>query len=395
MIFGDPAELRAYQNLVGAFEQGHPAIRVELIHIPSQTDYRQRLALDFAAGAPADVVLLNYRRYADFAAKGMLEPLQPYLATSTLIQESDFYSEALAPFRWNRELMCLPQNVSSLVVYYNKDAFDAAGLPYPDADWTRDDFVSMARTLTRDIDGDGRIDQHGVGIEPSLIRLAPFIWQNRGSLVKPVAMPFELALDEPPALAALQWFVDLRVTHHVTPDAVEEESEDSESRFLNGRVAMFFNSRRGVPTYRTITVFDWDVAPLPRDHGRRANVLHADGYCMAALTADKRAAWTFIEFANSPKGQTIVAASGRTVPSLISVANSPAFLDPGAQPANSRVFLDAIPTLFAMPVVPGWGDIEAIADAEIERAFYGAATITDTARTAVLRSEEYFNALSR
>ena len=95
MIFGDPAELRAYQNLVGAFEQGHQAIRVELIHIPSQTDYRQRLALDFAAGAPADVVLLNYRRYADFAAKGMLEPLQPYLATSTLIQESDFYSEAL------------------------------------------------------------------------------------------------------------------------------------------------------------------------------------------------------------------------------------------------------------------------------------------------------------
>ncbi|MGH2521810.1 MAG: extracellular solute-binding protein, partial [Anaerolineales bacterium] len=58
MVFGDPAELEAYQDLVSAFEQRHPDIRVELIHIPSQTDYRQRLAVDFAAGTPADVVLL-------------------------------------------------------------------------------------------------------------------------------------------------------------------------------------------------------------------------------------------------------------------------------------------------------------------------------------------------
>src|SRR3712207_8442346 len=46
-----------------------------VIHIPSQTNYRTRLANDFAAGSPADIVLLNYRRYASFAAKGVIEPL--------------------------------------------------------------------------------------------------------------------------------------------------------------------------------------------------------------------------------------------------------------------------------------------------------------------------------
>ena len=56
-----------------------PQIDVNLVHIPDQGDYRKRLGADFAAGTPADIVLINYRRYAAFAAKGVLEPLAPYL----------------------------------------------------------------------------------------------------------------------------------------------------------------------------------------------------------------------------------------------------------------------------------------------------------------------------
>lgn len=89
------------------------------------------------------------------------------------------------------------------------------------------------------------------------------------------AAPTRLALDSPAAREAAQWFVDLQTRHRVVPDAVEEKSESSESRFLNGRLGMFLNSRRGVPTYRTITGFDWDVAALPR-RKQRAGILHAD-----------------------------------------------------------------------------------------------------------------------
>ena len=65
-----------------------------------------------------------------------------------------------------------------------------------------------------------------------------------------------------------------------------------------------------------------------------AGVLHSDAYCLAATADDKEAAWRFIEFANSPAGQTIVARSGRTVPSLVAVAESNASLDPAARPAR-------------------------------------------------------------
>ena len=141
------------------------------------------MAADFAAGTPANIVLINYRRYAGFAAKGVIEPIAPYLAKSTVIKESDFYAEAIEPFMWDGQLLCVPQNLSSLVVYYNVDLFKAADVPEPANDWTWDDFLSAAQALTKDLDGDGRIDQYGVGLEPSLIRAAPFIWQNGGELV--------------------------------------------------------------------------------------------------------------------------------------------------------------------------------------------------------------------
>lgn len=389
MIFGDAAEKAAYQQLVAAFEASHPTIQVQLIHIPSQSDYRQRLGMDFAAGTPADIVLINYRRYAAFAARGALEPLGPYLAESQLIQEADFYPAALAPFYWQGQLICIPQNLSSLVVYYNRDLFRAAGLSDPAPDWRWDDFLRAARALTRDNDGDGQIDQYGLGTEVSLFRVAPFIWQNGGELVDDPATPTRLTLDTPATREALQWFVDLQLKHQVVPDAVAEAAESSERRFLNGRLGMYLNSRRGVPTYRTIEAFDWDVAPLPTGR-QQAGILHADAFCMPAISAHKAAAWRFIEFANAPQGQRILASSGRTVPSLRAVAESDAFLDPQQAPANNRVFLEVIPAIRSVPVMAAWVDIEELVGEELERAYYGQTSLDEAIRTATERAQPFF-----
>lgn len=389
MVFGDPAEKAAYETLVAAFEERRPAIEIELQHIPSQADYRQRLGADFAAGTPADVVLINYRRYAPFAARGALEPLGPYLDRSELISPDAFYAESLGPFTWEGTLMCIPQNLSSLVVYYNKDLFDQAGLPYPSDSWTWEEFVVTAKALTRDTDGDGASDQYGLGTTVEAIRVAPFIWQNGGALVDDETNPTRLALDTPEATAAFQWFVDLQVKYGVVPDAAAEEAEDSESRFLNGRTAMLLNSRRGVPTYREIEAFDWDVAPLPQG-AQPATVLHADAYCLPAVSQNKPAAWAFIEFANSSEGQAIIARTGRTVPSLKAVAESEAFLDSQAKPQRSKVFLDVIPQTRAVPVMATWPEIEETLTTELQRAYYGQTSVEEAITTAIERTERYF-----
>jgi multiple sugar transport system substrate-binding protein len=131
------------------------------------------------------------------------------------------------------------------------------------------------------------------------------------------------------------------------------------------------------------------VAALPHKE-QSAGILHSDAYCMAAATEDKEAAWTFIEFANSPEGQAIVAEAGRTVPSLVAVAESPAFLDPEAKPANSKVFLDTIPILRGVPVMASWVDIEELAGEELERAFFGEATVDEAINAMNTRARPYF-----
>ena len=306
-----------------------------------------------------------------------------------MIKPNDYYPQALAAFQWNGEQICMPQNISSPVIYYNKTLFDAAGLTYPTDAWTWDGFLETAKMMTQDSDNDGATDIYGFGIDPTLVRATPFVWMNGGDLVDDPIAPTRLTLDTPESKEALQWFMALQLTHQVTPDAVAEEAESSLSRFINGRLAMFMDSRRAVPEFRAITSFDWDVAALPVGK-TQAIILHADAFCLAAAGQQKDAAWTFLEFVNAEAGQTILASTGRIVPSRIDLSTSPVFLDPEAKPANSQAFLDAIPHIRNLPLLATWSDIEGVVNTELKNAFYGAATLDEALQAANDHSAEFF-----
>jgi multiple sugar transport system substrate-binding protein len=369
LVFGEPEELRAYRDVITAFRAREPEIDVQLVEASDRSDLIARLSTSIAGGSPPDVFLLNYRFYGQFAARGALEPVADRLQASDVFEPEDFYEEALEAFRWEGEQMCLPQNVSSLVVYYNRDLFRAEGVSEPEPGWQWRDMVEKAKALTEDQDGDGTVDRYGLGVEPSVIRLAPFVWSAGGELVDDLERPTRFTLDTPEAQLALAQFFALRRAHGVIPTEEELESEDDESRFLNGRTAMVMSSRRSTPVFRTIADFDWDIAPLPLI-GEPAGVLHSDAYCLTAGSDDQDAAWTFMEFALGPEGQRIAAGTGRTVPSLKAVANSDAFLGPEAKPASSRVFLDTIPDIRRVPSVSTWPEIEDATAGIFEVAMY-------------------------
>ena len=263
-FWGDPAEAGAYEAIVAAFEERYPDIDVAIEYVPDANDFYARLATGYAAGDVPDVFLINYRRYGQFAAAGGLTPVGPYLDESTVVAADDYFPGPMEAFTFDGELMCLPQNLSSLVVYYNRDLFDAADLPYPAMNWTWDDFLAAAQALTLDTNGDGDTDQYGAGIEPSLIRMAPFIWQAGGELVDDLDTPATLTIDTVEARTGLQFVLDLSLVHHVVPTEAEVLAQGLEDRFAAGSVAMLFQSRRVVPTLRDTAEFTWDVAPLPR-----------------------------------------------------------------------------------------------------------------------------------
>ncbi|MEN3609793.1 sugar ABC transporter substrate-binding protein [Plantactinospora sp. ZYX-F-223] len=367
VLFGDAEEIAGYRTMIEAFEKSTPDVDVTLSPVATPDELMARLTTAFAGGTPPDVFLLNYRRYGQFAAQGAIEPAQSYLDSSQALAEGDFSKAALDAFRFDgKTLTCLPQNLSSLVVYYNADLFRASGVTPPKAGWTWDDFLGTAKALTRD----GR---YGVGVEPSVPRLAPFVWSNGGDLVDDPDRPSTLTLTGSPATReAVDWFLDLQLVHHVVPPDAEEQSESSEARFLRGTLGMYLNSRVAVPTLRTVEDFEWDVAPLPvAPGGKPASILHSDAYCMSAGRPDHRDAWRFIEFAMGAEGQRILAASGRTVPSRLDVARSDEFLKPSLPPRSSQVYLDAEPHLRATPRTATWSRVERETDALLEEVFYG------------------------
>lgn len=366
--FGDPAELVAYKELIAAFEKSSPGAPIEFITVGKQKDHMAKLTTGFAAGDPPDLFLINFRRFGQFAEKGVLKPAGPALTARGKFNESDFYPQPLEAFRFDGTLACVPQNVSSLVVYYNAQRFAEAGLPTPSNDWTWADFLAAAKALTRDSDGDGRVDVYGLGFEPTLIRVAPFVWQAGGEVVDDTVRPTRFTLDSPAAVEALDFIRSWR-TSGVVPTLAENKSEDHESRFTRGGLGMILHSRRFAATLRGVKDLQWDVAPLPRGKNA-ATVLHADAYCVAKSSPVKDRALQFIEYALSAEGAGIIARSGRTVPVRKSVAESEAFLDPTQPPKNARVFLDSLQTMKRTPNIGRWNEIESRVDPLIEEWYF-------------------------
>ena len=350
-LFGDAEELAAYRELVARYPG--PG-EVQLVEVPDREAHLAKLVTSFGAGDPPDVFLINYRNFGGYAERGVLDP------PGQRIDAGAFFPQPVDAFTVGGTLRCVPQNVSSLVVYFNASRFAEAGLDRPSRDWTYADFLRAARELTRD----GR---HGVGVEPGIVRASAFVWAAGGEVVDDTDRPTGFALDTPEARRGLERLAALR-REGLSPDAAGAKARSLEERFVDGSLAMFLSSRREVPAFRTIEGFEWDVAAFPRAE-RKVSVLHSDAYCVAKDAGE--AAYDFVRFASGPEGQRLLARSGRTVPSRPGVAGSEAFLDPSQPPASSQVFLDAVPTLKRLPTVARWTEAEDAADLALERYYYG------------------------
>lgn len=375
-VSGEREETAVYRAIVQAYENDNPDVQVRLVEVAEKDDHLTKLSTSFAAGDPPDVFLVNFREYSQFVARGAVEPYGSFV-DDLGVDLDDYYSAPVEAFTFNDELQCMPQNISSLVVYYNTDLFDQAGVEPPREGWTWEDFRATGEALTT---GDVR----GIGIEPSVIRLAPFVWSNGGDIVDDLKVPSTFTLDTPEAREALDFLVSL-AHDELIPTEKELASQDLVTRFITSKVAMLLSSRRETPEFREVRGLNWDVGPLPVAD-EKAGILHSDAYCISALSGAAEVAADFVSYATGEQGQTLAALGGRTVPSLMSVSESGAFLDPTQPPSRSQVFLDVIPGLRRTPVIPTWPEIEDLAEEILTRAFYEPGYTIDDAIEA-LRSE--------
>jgi len=362
-IWADAEERPLYEELARAYEE-RTGEEVRILAIPDRVAHLQRLATSFAADRPPDVFVVNHRNVGGFLRPGAVSPVGPRLGDAA----KDYVKIARNAFTVDGVLQCLPQNASSLVAYVNVDRFLAAGVQPPQA-WTYEEFVAAARRLQ----AQAAEDEHAIGIEPSVIRFAPFVWSAGGEVVDDTDMPGRFTFATPSARPALQALLDLR-TEGLTPTRAEVEGQPLDERFLAGKLGILFSSRREVPAFRSIESFAWDVAPVPVID-EPATVLHSDGFCLSQ-GPDADRAWEFVRFALGPVGAGVLARGGRTVPSLRSAL--PIIVGPdSAPPRSSRVFVNGLKTMRRLPTSRNFTAVQDAADLALEAAFYGELTLDE------------------
>ncbi|MBC7897913.1 MAG: extracellular solute-binding protein, partial [Cytophagaceae bacterium] len=211
-----PAENALDLPAIRAFEAAHPNVRVENEPVSNQAEYREKVITSIVSNAPPDVFLMDNIDVPAFAEAQVVLDLKPF-ASRVGLDLASFYPNVLDIFTRDGRVQAFPKGFSPLVYYYNRALFDAQGLSYPQDGWTWGEFVATAKALTRDLDGDGSIDQWGTALIRPFYAWQAMIWSGGGDILQPDGKSASGALDGPASIAALEFLTGLVVTHGVAP----------------------------------------------------------------------------------------------------------------------------------------------------------------------------------
>jgi len=345
-FWGNVEELATWRSVAGAFREAHPDVAVKLEWWPERYHGKSQRAL--ASGDPPDVMLLQDEPFARFCAAGRVRDLTDLAAADPLFSPERFDATAVESFRHRGRQYGIPVFGGPIVVFYNLDLFDDAGVPYPPTDWTRDDFLRTCTRLTRDTDGDGRTDVFGVNLVRWWVFWLPWVWGSGGRLLDDART--QCLLDSPEAIDGLAFYMDLRWRHHVAPQPGEFHQMGQDLMFISGRVAMLLTGAYKMPLLRQTTM-RWDVAPLPSGPAGPVTRVTWDCLAIPADAAEPDAAWTFIRYVTGPEGQRLLARAGRSVPARI--AGQADFVRPDT-PQREEVFINALRSARMQPLNEHW-----------------------------------------
>lgn len=383
LLWGSPQEGEVWNKIAASFEAAHPDINVN-VEVADWDSYWEKLRVQMAGGTPPDVFAMDAPLYRDWQSRGVLLNLQPYLDADPALLDG-VYPITLDAYKTADGMFGLPRDFQTIVLYYNKDMFDAAGVAYPTDAWTYADLRAAAKTLTLDKDGDGTTDQWGFwdggyDMEPFWGSL---VWAHGGDVVN--LATGETLIDSPEATAAFQVMADMWLEDKSMPTE-QQLAQYGWDGFLSGIAAMGVSGHWSVPEYSAVA-FKWDIAPMPIGPAGRATGVNSAGFVIAKDSKNPEAAWKFVKYAFSDAGQTELAKVGLAIPVRQSVAESPAYLDQPTKIDHS-LYVRALDYAHVKPVFKGYEEWSGAVGDALLTIWSGEATVADALAEAVAAGDD-------
>ncbi|WP_112663178.1 extracellular solute-binding protein [Microvirga flavescens] len=296
------SRVKAMDQLIQKFQAANPGITVKHTTFP-YAEYQTKVAATVSAGQGPDVVQLFYGWVDGFIAGKLIQPLPKDAFPHDKI-EAEFFPIVTAMKR-NGEYYGLPTAVRSLALFYNKKAFQAAGLDPNKPPQTIEEFVAAAeKTVKRD--GSGNIVSEGFAMD---MAGQDHQWWREVLVRQNGGVPYtdndrKVAYNNEAGLKALQFYVDLQNKQKVGQLGFMDEAQ---AAFKGGLAAMTIDGTFRLGAFNAIKSFEWGVAELPAANGVRSNYA---SYFANAITGKAQgekldAAKKFLAYVSSPEAMEI------------------------------------------------------------------------------------------
>lgn len=268
--WGTPDEAASVQAVADKFHEEYPNIKVEVMAIPNE-EYTTKLNTLATANQLPDCGIMNENGVLDFASKGLLADI------SSMYEGADAMPLESITFKSEGKPVAYSAANEILFMYYNKDMFDAAGLPYPSASeaMTWDEFIETAKLLTLDANGKNAADpafdpenivQYGCVVDNWTWQLEVWALSNGGRWFSEDGK--ECTINDPAVIESIQKVADLTLVEHVMPYNAGLEDNGIQRSIATGNVAMATGGAWNVGTClngaRDDIGLNYGVARLPK-----------------------------------------------------------------------------------------------------------------------------------
>lgn len=330
-------------QMVEAFEAKNPSIKVD-VRTYGFEDYFQQLATSIAGGMTPDVFELNIENFRAYASKGVLAKIDG-------IDTSNIHPTTLEAFAIDGQQYGLPTKFSNIVMIYNKDLFDQAGVDYPTNEWTWEEELQAATKIRAMGE-----NYFGVYRPIQTWEFYKTVVQNGGSMMNEDQTEF--TLNSPENVEALQMMIDRVNTYNVTPNMDQMGGMGDWDLFKSGRLGMLVTGIWAFSDFKDSIDFNWDIVIEPGIK-QKATHFFSDAIVVSENTDKKAAAIEFASFiSGSPEAAAIRLEANWDLPVALTDEVTQEYLAI-TPPENKQAVIDSLDYLV---MAPSLEDFNAIAD---------------------------------
>jgi multiple sugar transport system substrate-binding protein len=364
--------------LLPEFERTHPGIRVKVQQLP-WTAAHEKLLTAFAGDVTPDVCQLGNTWLPELVALNALAPLDRYVASSPIVDVSDYFAGIWDTNRVGDALYGVPWYVDTRLVFYRRDLLSEAGFSAPPRSWHQ--WTQMLAAIERQ----ARPDRHGI-----LLPLNEF----EPLLALALQQDEPLLRDEgrwgnfrsPGFRRALTFYLEM-FQRGWAPAVADAAISNVWSEFGRGRFVFYVSGpwnigelQRRLPADQQHT---WATAPLPGPDGPGASIAGGSSLVVFRASRHQAAAWQLIEFLSRPAVQRRFHALTGDLPPRRATWRDPQL----AGDAHAQAFREQLERARPAPKVPEWERIAAEMRLVAERAVRRGLSVDEAARELDARSD--------